>query len=381
MAPEASQDFYSILGVPRSATTADIKKAYRKLARKYHPDVNPGNKAAEEKFKAISQAHDVLSDANKRKLYDEFGAAGLQAGFDPARAREYAAWQSQAGQSDFGDFAGRRGGPRYSSFEDVFGDIFDAGAQSHGPTRGADAEHEIHIGFLDAVRGVATTISLERLEVCATCGGSGQQRGPDATTCPECGGRGHVRTGQGPIAFSRTCPRCGGAGEIGLRACATCGGHGHVRRTEQLSVRIPAGVDNGSKVRVAGKGGPGHAGGPAGDLYLIVRVTPHPLLDRRGDDLYLDVPVTIGEATLGAQITVPTPDGEVRVKVPAGSQSGRALRVRGHGAPHLSGGGRGDLYLRLMVQVPGNGAAERIKSAIETIESAYGGNLRQGLRF
>jgi len=381
MASESAQDFYATLGVNRAASTADIKKAYRKLARKYHPDVNPGNKAAEEKFKQISLAHDVLSDPEKRKLYDEFGAAGLQAGFDPARAREYAAWQSQAGQSDFGDFAGPRGGARYSSFEDVLGDIFGAGRQGHGPVRGADAEHEIHVGFLDAIRGVATTITLERIDACGTCGGSGQQRGAGATTCPECGGRGHVRAGQGPIAFSRTCPRCGGAGEIGLRPCTTCGGSGHVRRTEQLSVRIPAGVGDGSKVRVAGKGGPGHGGGPPGDLYLIVRVTPHPLLERRGDDLYLDVPVTVGEATLGGQITVPTPDGEVRVKVPAGSQSGRALRVRGHGAPHLSGGGRGDLYLRLMVQVPSDGAAERVKSAIETLESAYTGSPRQGLRF
>lgn len=381
MASESVQDFYAILGVPRSATAADIKKAYRKLARKYHPDVNPGNKAAEEKFKRISEAHDVLSDAEKRKLYDEFGAAGLQTGFDPARAREYAAWQSRPREGDFAEVGGRRSGARYSSFEDIFGDIFGAGAQEHGPARGADAEHEIQIGFLDAVRGVATTVALERSETCATCRGSGQQRGAGATTCPDCGGRGQVRAGQGPIAFSRTCPRCGGAGEIGLRSCSTCGGSGRTRRSEQLSVRIPAGVDNGSKVRVAGKGGPGHAGGSPGDLYLIVRVTPHPLLERRGDDLYFDVPITVGEATLGAQITVPTPDGEVRVKVPPGSQSGRALRVRGHGVSHLGGGGRGDLYLRLMVHVPDQSAAERVKSAIETVESVYGGSPRQGLRF
>jgi len=378
MAAEKSQDLYATLGVSRSATGDEIKKAYRKLARKHHPDVNPGNKEAEERFKSISHAYDVLSNPEKRKLYDEFGMEGLQAGFDAGRAREYAAWQSQGGTADLGG----EGFARYTNFEDIFGDILGARAgRPRGPVRGADADYEIEIGLLDAVRGLTTTISLDRAESCATCHGSGQQQGPNAGTCPECGGRGQVRAGQGPIELRRTCPRCGGVGQIGLVPCATCGGSGQSRRSERLSVRIPAGVDNGSRVRIAGKGGPGGPGGAAGDLFLTIRVKPHPLLERRGNDLYMDVPVTVGEAALGGQITVPTPDGEVRVKVPPGSQSGRLLRVRGHGTPVLGAKGRGDLYLRLMVQVPGDGAPERVREAIHTIESAYSGNPRQGLRF
>ncbi|HVN86042.1 MAG TPA: molecular chaperone DnaJ [Candidatus Binatia bacterium] len=381
MSSGSAEDLYAALGVTRSASADDIKKAYRKLARKYHPDVNPGNKVAEEKFKSISRAHDVLSDPNKRKLYDEFGEAGLQAGFDPARAREYAAWQGRGTQADFGDAFAQQPGTRYHSFEDVFGDIFGAGAASSGPARGSDAEHEVQIAFLDAVRGVSTTLSVERTDTCSVCGGSGQQRGAGTRQCPECGGRGQIRAAQGPMAFVRTCPRCNGAGEIGLQSCSACGGGGQTRRTERLAVRIPPGVDNGSRVRVAGKGGPGYGGGPPGDLYLAVRVTPHPLLERRGDDLYLDVPVTVGEAARGGQITVPTPDGDVRVKIPPGSQSGRALRVRGHGVPHRSGGGRGDLYLRVMIHVPDHGAPERLKSAIDAIDAAYASDLRAGLRF
>jgi molecular chaperone DnaJ len=379
-AADQPTDLYAILGVSRSASAAEIKKAYRKLARKFHPDVNPGNKDAEERFKHISHANDVLSDLEKRKLYDEFGTAGLQAGFDPARAREAASWQ-RGGAFDPGEFAGGRGFERYSSVDDVFGDIFGS-TRSTGPQRGEDIESEIPIALLDAVRGSSTTISLERNEACGPCHGSGQQRGAAATTCPECGGKGRVRVAQGPIAFMRSCPRCAGAGAIGLTPCPTCGGSGQTHRRERLAVRIPPGVDTGSRVRVAGKGQAGVAGGSPGDLYLVVRVQPHPLLDRRGSDLYLDVPVTVGEATLGAAITVPAPDGEVRVKVPAGSQSGRLLRVRGHGAPVLgSKEKRGDLYLRLMVQVPTDGTAEGVKHAIETLESAYTGDPRASLRF
>ncbi|MBI1816946.1 MAG: molecular chaperone DnaJ [Deltaproteobacteria bacterium] len=379
-AADSPTDLYALLGVARSASAAEIKKAYRKLARKFHPDVNPGNKDAEERFKHISHAHDVLSDPEKRKLYDEFGTAGLQAGFDPAQAREATSWH-RGGPFDPGEFAGGRGFERYSSVDDVFGDIF-GGVRSSGPQRGEDIESEIPIALLDAVRGSSTTISLERNEACGPCHGSGQLRGPAAITCPECGGKGRVRIAQGPIAFMRTCPRCAGAGAIGLTPCPTCSGSGQTRRRERLAVRIPAGVDTGSRVRVAGKGQAGVAGGAAGDLYLVVRVQPHPLLDRRGNDLYLDVPVTVGEATLGATITVPEPDGEVRVKVPAGSQSGRLLRVRGHGAPLLgSKDTRGDLYLRLMVQVPSDGTAEGVKHAIETLEAAYTGDLRASLRF
>jgi molecular chaperone DnaJ len=378
-ATERSRDLYSILGVPRSATADEIKKAYRKLARKYHPDVNPGNKDAEERFKNISRAHDVLSDPEKRKLYDEFGMEGLQAGFDATKAREYAAWQGRAGKGGFDDLASRGGFESYGTFEDLFGDIL--GTRKQGPTPGADAEYDIQIGLLDALRGLTTTISLERSEPCATCAGTGQQRGAATTACPECGGKGQIRAGRGPLAFGRACPRCGGRGQIGMTPCSPCAGSGQQKRSERLSVRIPPGVDNGSRVRVAGKGGAGWGGGPPGDLFLVVRVTPHPLLERQAADLYLNLPVTVGEATIGAQINVPTPDGEVRVKVPPGTQSGSLLRVRGHGAPVLGQKRRGDLYLRLMVQVPGDGAGDRLRQEIAAIESAYTRNPREGLRF
>jgi molecular chaperone DnaJ len=373
----AAADLYRVLGVQRGASADEIKKAYRKLARRYHPDVNPGSKAAEERFKEISHAYDVLGDPEKRKLYDEFGMEGLQTGFDAGRARAY-------GERAERQQARARGGPfphggfgRYSSFEDIFGNIFGGGAQP-GPQPGPDSEAALEIDLLDAIRGVSTQVSIDRPETCATCHGSGHEPSSE-TVCPECQGRGQVQVGQGPITFARTCPRCGGSGRVGTRPCPTCNGRGQASVHERLTVHIPAGVDNGSRVRVAGKGAAGLSGGPAGDLYIVVHVRPHPLLERRGKDLYLDVPVTIGEAALGATITVPTPDGEVRVKVPAGSQSGKQLRIRGRGVPVLRGGTRGDLYIRVMIQVPVDGS-EKVRDAIHTVESAYEKDPRSGLR-
>src|SRR5262249_55764543 len=229
---------------------------------------------------------------------------------------------------------------RYSNLDDIFGDIF-GNAQGPGPQPGSDSEASMEINLLDAIRGLATQITIDRPEVCATCGGSGNDPATE-TTCPECKGSGHVKMGRGPIAFERTCPRCHGRGRTSTRSCPTCNGRGQVAHQERLNVRIPPGVDNGSRGRVAGKGPPGSGGAPPGDLYIVVRVRPHPLLERRGNDLYLDVPITVGEAMLGATITVPTADGEVRVKVPPGSQSGRTLRIRGHGVPALKGKERGD---------------------------------------
>jgi molecular chaperone DnaJ len=378
----AGKDLYRVLGVERNASAEEIKKAYRKLARRHHPDVNPGNKEAEERFKEIAQAHDILSDPEKRKLYDEFGLDGVQTGFDPARARAHSEWsarQQGTGAGPFGEGGfGRSGeGGRYENLEDVFGDLFGKTARS-GPQPGRDAEASLEIGLLDAVRGVSTQITLERGDACATCHGSGHDPSSE-TACPECQGRGRVQIGRGPIAFGRACPRCHGAGRVGLRACSACKGRGQTSHQERLTVHIPAGVDTGSRVRVAGKGTPGSRGGPPGDLYIIVGVRPHPLLERRGSDLYFDVPVTVGEAALGGAISVPTPDGEVRVKVPPGSQSGKLLRIRGHGVPALKGGARGDLYVRLMVQVPVDGS-EAVREAIRTVESAYGKDLRSGLR-
>jgi molecular chaperone DnaJ len=372
----AATDLYAVLGVQRGASAEDIKKAYRKLARRHHPDVNPGNKQAEERFKEISHAYDVLSDPEKRKVYDEFGMEGLQAGFDAARARAAREWAQRARAG--GGFESAAGGfGRYANFEDIFGDIFGGGGMRPGPQPGADTEASLEVGLLDAIRGASTQISIERPEVCSTCGGSGNDKASE-TVCPECKGSGHVQMGRGPMSFERTCPRCGGVGRIGTRACPTCNGRGQTVHRERLNVHIPAGVDTGSRVRVAGKGAPGQGGGPPGDLYIVVHVRPHPLLERRDKDLYLEVPVTVGEAALGATVTVPTPDGEVRVKVPAGSQSGKLLRIRGHGVPALKGDARGDLYIRVMIHVPVDG--EKVRDAIRTMESAYEKDLRSGLR-
>lgn len=357
------KDLYAILGVPRNASQEEIKRAYRKLARRYHPDVNPGNKEAEEKFKEISEAHEILSDPEKRKLYDEFGMAGLQAGFDAERARAYEQWQQQ--QREFArGFGGGFG--RFESFEDIFSDLFGERARP-GPRPGADLETEVEIDLLDAVRGRTMEISLQRPEICGTCLGSGEDIA-SSTTCGECLGSGRIQVARGPVRFARTCPRCGGVGRISTRACPKCAGSGQTVQIERLQVRIPPGVDEGSRVRLQGKGAPGAHGGPAGDLYLRVHVRPHALLERRGDDLYMNVPITVGEAISGASITVPNPaGGSLRVQVPPGSQSGKLLRIRGRGVPHLHGGGAGDLYLRLMIHVPTQDS-QAVREAARTLD-------------
>jgi molecular chaperone DnaJ len=393
----ATRDVYADLGVKKTATAEEIKKAYRKLARKFHPDVNPGNKQAEERFKQISFAYDALSDPEKRRTYDEFGIDGLQSGFDPERAREY----KRAGGRGFGggaaggfggagggfggagggDSAGSGGGyGRYTSFEDVFGDIFggrDTGAGPGGASRGPDLESSLDIGLLDAIRGTTATISLRKPVECPGCHGSGAEG--EGTECPDCHGSGQVKVGAGPVSFNRRCARCGGTGRINLHACQECQGRGVVDRVERLNVKIPAGVDDGSRVRLAGKGGAGINGGPPGDLYIVTRVRPHPLLERRGQDLYMNVPVTVGEAINGATIEVPTPDGNVKLKVAPGSQSGKKLRLRGKGVPAMKGGTRGDLYTVLQVQVPTNGG-ESAREAATVLEQAYTKSPRADLR-
>lgn len=369
------KDLYAILGVSRNASSDEIKKAYRKLARRYHPDVNPANKQAEEKFKEISQANDILSDPEKRKLYDEFGMAGVQGGFDAEQARRY---RRTAGGWRGGPSA--RGDRMYGSFEDIFGDIFGESDFAGRARRGADLESELEIGLLDAIRGSSTTISLERPQTCETCNGGGADLS-SAATCTDCNGEGRVRMGRGALSITQTCPRCGGSGRMSTQPCGACGGEGVKRKSERLNVKIPAGVDNGTKIRIEGKGAAGASGGPSGDLYIRFRVRPLAGVERKDDDLYLDVPITVGEAVRGESIEVSTPDRTtVRVRVPAGSHSGQLLRVKGHGVPHLKGGGRGDLFLRLMIQAP-PATSERARKAIEEIEASYAGNPRASLRF
>jgi molecular chaperone DnaJ len=371
----SDKDLYKVLGVANTADTDEIKKAFRKLARRYHPDVNPGNREAEARFKEVSEAHEVLSDPEKRKIYDEFGYEALQSGFDPERARAARDARTRSWGSAADASAGEESGGFYR-FEDIFGDMFSE--RQPGPQRGTDIEASLEISLLDAVRGTSTEFEIDRAEACSQCGGSGRDRAAEMQ-CPDCSGRGRIRVGQGPISVERLCPRCGGVGRISSKPCPACGGRGQVGKRERLRVHLPAGVDTGSRIRVAGKGAAGYSGGPAGDLYIVVRVAPHPRLERRGQDLYMDVPITVGEAVLGASIDVPTPHGQVRVKVPPASQSGKLLRVRSHGVSAPKGAARGDLYLRLMIQVPTQ-PVEAVQNAAREMDAHSPSNVRSELR-
>jgi molecular chaperone DnaJ len=302
--------------------------------------------------------------------------AGVQGGFDADRARAYRdqgqGWQTWTTDRAGADFGG------FGSFEDIFGDAFAGQTQSRGRRRGADLESELEIGLLDSIRGVSTSISLQRPENCGSCGGSGADQGSSAV-CPACNGQGRTKMGKGPLSITRICPRCGGVGRTHVKPCQQCGGQGQTMKAERLNVHVPAGVETGSRVRVAGKGAPGTGGSPNGDLFIRIRVRPHPLLERKGNDLYMEVPITVPEAMRGGTITVPTPDGSVRVNVPAGSQTGRQLRVRGRGIAQLKGTGHGDLYLRLSVHVPDADAA-KVHEAVDVLEKAYSRNPREALK-
>ncbi len=323
----AGKDLYKVLGVKKDATAAEIKKAYRKLARKHHPDVNPGNKEAEERFKEISEAHEVLSDSEKRKNYDEFGEDGLRAGFDPEQARQYKQWQQSGGYTRgpggfTSDFSSDQGQFRYSGFEDVFGDIFgpgSSGAPNRGPVRGSDVESVLELDFVSAVLGTTRRVTLQQERSCGSCGGAGRIVSSKNSACQACKGTGQVKVAQGPFNFSQTCPECGGSGRLG-ETCGACHGAGRVPVSETVDVTIPAGVSDGSRIRLAGKGGPGISGGPPGDLYIITKVHPHHVFRRDGDSLKVEVPVTVGEAMNGAEITVPTPGGPVQLKIPRGTR-------------------------------------------------------------
>jgi molecular chaperone DnaJ len=393
----ASKNLYSVLGVSKSASADEIKKAYRKLARKYHPDVNPGDTSAEEKFKEISAAFEVLSDPEKRALYDELGEDAAKIGFDPEKAKAYRQWKAQAqaagGQGgagfDIGDIFGGGGGrPGGGGFNfdlgDIFGDLFGGRRRREGhapaPARGADVESELTIPFREAVLGGEREIALQRPTPCETCKGTGLRPGARAEPCDACGGTGHTQVAQGPLGIHAPCPKCHGTGRLGGPPCPACGGTGQVADTVHLKVKIPAGIADGQKIRLAGQGQPGVRGARAGNLYIVVHVRAHPVLRREGNDLHLDVPVTVHEAMFGAKIDVPTLEGSLRLTVPAGSQSGRKLRLKGKGvAPR--GKTPGDLYVTLLVQVPDAGRnREAAEKAAGELQELYGGDVRKDLK-
>jgi len=341
-----AQDYYGILGAKRNASQSEIKKIYRRLARKYHPDVNPGDPSAEERFKQIQEAYKVLSDPQKRKIYDRPGYYR-----DGQQAAAGNGFQGFAGFDD-GNFSGGRG---RSAFREVFSDLFgrgNAGASSARPTQGQDLEYRIEIPFLDAIRGIQTRLRASRRDVCPRCKGTGGTSGVGQRSCPGCEGTGRTQDVRGIISFSTPCQQCGGSGSIGVGNCSPCSGEGLVQKVESLRVRIPAGLKNGSRIRVAGKGDAAALGGPPGDLFLVVRVQPHPFFSGKGNDILCSVPVTVEEAVLGAEIEVPTVEGKARLKIPSGTQNGQRFRLRGRGAPSARGGGRGDQLVEVQVVLP-----------------------------
>jgi molecular chaperone DnaJ len=380
------RDFYKILGVQKSASEEQIKKAYRKLARKWHPDINPGNKEAEQKFKDISMAYEVLGKPEKRKLYDEFGEEGLQSGFDSQKAREYKKWSGF--QQDRGGWKGQnKDFGRYQSYEDIFKDIYGDGKTFYNeygdlygsrPATGHDIEHDMEIDLVSALKGFETELSMQKQKTCTGCGGIGVEPHAQEGLCLNCGGTGRVNVAQGPMKFTRTCPQCGGKGKIG-KPCSRCNGKGFIVYTERIRVNIPQGVKEGSRVRVAGKGEPGPGDGLPGDLYLIIHIKPHSYLKREGDDLYMEVPVTVAEAMAGGNITIPTFDGQVNLKIPPQSQSGQTLKLKGKGAVDAKTKKKGDLLVKLIVKVPKTENHE-ILDAAKKMESFYTDDIRAGIK-
>jgi molecular chaperone DnaJ len=373
------KDYYKILGVGKEATRDDIKKSYRKLAQEYHPDKNPGDKEAEERFKDIVEAYEVLSDEEKRKQYDTgrlFTGAG--AGYGPGgfRAEDFGGFQ---------DFGGGRG----FTFTGDIGDIFNLFGGGAGATsgrragrargrRGNDVEVSVNMSFDDALQGAYIPVTITRNAACSTCKGTGSAPGTLPETCSTCGGRGSVAEDQGLFGISRPCPACGGRGVIIKNPCPTCQGAGAVRAPRKLKVKLPPGVSDGSRIRFKGKGEGGAGGGPPGDLFVVTHVEKHPFLDRKNSDITMDLPITYSEAALGTRVEIPTVDGKVRLKVPAGTQSGRVFRLKGKGAPKLKGRGRGDMKVRVRVVVPEKLSKEE-KEKIRNVESLEPKDIRAHL--
>lgn len=341
----AKRDYYEVLGVSKTATPEEMKKAYRKLAVQFHPDKNPGNAEAEAKFKEASEAYEVLSNPEKRRAYDQFGHAGAQAGF---------------GGGGFGGFGGARGGASpFGDLNDIFGDIFSevfggsgGGRSGSRATRGSDLRYNLSVSFEEAAFGCEKTISVPRESSCKTCKGTGAKPGTSVTTCGSCRGTGEIRFQQGFFTLSKTCPDCNGQGTLIKEKCSDCRGSGRTSETTKLAVKIPAGIDSGQRLKLRGEGEAGTNGGPAGDLYVVVEVKPHPIFERDEFDIHCEVPISFPQAALGSEVDVPTLEGTVKLKIPAGTQSQKRFRLKGKGIAHVGGRGRGDLLVTAVVEVP-----------------------------
>ncbi|MFZ3206991.1 MAG: molecular chaperone DnaJ [Pseudomonas sp.] len=334
----AKRDYYEVLGVERGASEAELKKAYRRLAMKHHPDRNPDDKASEDMFKDANEAYEVLSDAGKRAAYDQYGHAGV----DPS--------MGGAGGAGFGG----------ANFSDIFGDVFSdffggaggRGGQRGGAQRGSDLRYTLELDLEEAVRGTTVNIRVPTLVNCKVCEGSGAKKGTSPVTCTTCGGIGQVRMQQGFFSVQQTCPRCHGSGKMITDPCGSCHGHGRVEEHKTLSVKVPPGVDTGDRIRLSGEGEAGAMGGPAGDLYVVVNVREHSIFQRDGKHLYCEVPISFADAALGGELEVPTLDGRVKLKIPEGTQTGKLFRLRGKGVAPVRGGGAGDLMCRVAVETP-----------------------------
>lgn len=347
----AKSDYYDILGVSHSAEERDIKKAYKRLAMKFHPDRNPGNAEAEAKFKEIKEAYEVLTDVHKRAAYDQYGHAAF----------EHGGSSTSSSSADFSDI-----------FGDVFGDIFGAASRSHRASRGSDLRYNMELTLEEAVHGMNREIRLPTLEECKVCHGSGAKRGTSAVPCPTCHGHGQIQMRQGFFTVQQSCPTCNAQGTIIKDHCSKCYGHGRVETSKILAVKIPAGVDNGDRIRLSGEGEAGKQGAPAGDLYIEIKVRKHPIFEREENNLYCEVPINFAMAAIGGEIEVPTLDGRVKLKIPAETQTGKLFRMRGKGVTSARTGHHGDLLCRVVVETPVR-LNERQKKLLQELEDSFGG--------